>query len=134
MTAAWLVLCAGFIAHVYDEATSGFLEWLNADATGLRERIPWFPIEYWPWLIALSIAIAVLIALTPLVWRGARGTRTLARVYGVVHVVNAIAHMTISVVAGRIMPGTWSSPALLLAALWLLWETERAYAEPARPR
>ena len=133
-TYAWVTLCAAFVTHVWDEATSGFLEWFNATNEGLRSRwewLPFTPFSYRPWLTSLILAIVILTALTPLVWKGRRALLPVSLVYGVIHVLNAVAHMTVSVVAGRIMPGTRSSPTLLLAALWLLWEAERV--RMARP-
>jgi hypothetical protein len=45
-------------------------------------------------------------------------------VYGIIHVANAVGHITVSIAGRWVAPGVYSSPLLLASALWLLSETD----------
>jgi hypothetical protein len=126
---AWLALCAAFALHVLDEAAHDFLSWYNPNALAIRERLPWLPIPVFTfpvWVTGLAIAVAVLTALTPLVYRGRRWLVPVAYAYVIIHVANALGHLTVSIAGRWLAPGVYSSPVLLAAAVWLLYETEHA--------
>ena len=94
----------------------------------IRESIPWLPIPVFTfrsWIIALVVAISILSALTPLVRRGHRWLIPVAYAYGVVHVLNGVAHIVVSLVGGTWMPGVLSAPLVLGAGVWLLHETQQ---------
>jgi hypothetical protein len=125
---AWATLCAAFALHVLDEAANDFLSWYNSNALALRERFPWLPVPVFSfpvWITGLTIAVVALAALTPLAHRRRRGLLPLAYVYGVIHVANAVGHITVSLAGRWFAPGVYSSPVLLASAIWLLYETDR---------
>lgn len=130
---AWATLCFAFALHVVDEAANDFLFWYNPNALALRERMPWLPVPVFTfpvWITGLAIAVFGLMALTPLVRRGRRWLVPFALVFGIIHVANALGHITVSIVGRWFAPGVYSSPVLLGAALWLLYETLRFRAVP----
>jgi len=127
---AWVLLCLAFCAHVADEALTGFLDVYNPTVTAVRAALSWFPMptfEYREWLIGLIVANVVLLALTPLAYRNARGLRPLAYFYAGVMLLNGMGH-TIFTVLGRTVPsvhfsrpapGFYSSPFLLITSVYL---------------
>ncbi len=126
---AWAALCAAFALHVIDEAANNFLTWYNPNALAIRARAPWLPIPVFTfrvWITSLAIAVLALAALTPLVLRGRRWLVPLAYAYAIIHAVNAISHIVVSVTGRWFAPGVYSSPVLFASALWLLLETTRA--------
>jgi hypothetical protein len=126
---AWVALCAAFALHVLDEAANDFLSWYNPNALALRALVPWLPVPVFTfrvWISGLTVAVIALAALTPFVRRGRRWLVPVAYVYAIVHVANAIGHIVVSIAGRWFAPGVYSSPVLLAAALWLLYETDRA--------
>ena len=134
---AWILLCLGLGLHVFDEATTGFLKIYNPTVIALRERLGWWPMptfEFGSWLGGLIIAVSVLLVLTPLVARGAAGTRALAYFFAVLMLLNAGGH-TLATVFGQTVsrvtfprpaPGFWSSPFMAAAAIYLLVQLRRS--------
>ena len=128
---AWVLLCLGLLLHVTDEALTGFLSVYNPTVAVIRERFPWLPVpqfEFESWLTALLIGVAVLLLLSPFVYRGAAWVRPLAYGFAGIMILNAVGH-TAGTIAGRSfgsirfprpMPGFYSSPFILAAALYLL--------------
>ena len=145
---AWVCLACALALHVADEAITGFLPVWNATMTGLREVLPWAPLPIFPkelWLGGLVFAVVAMLAATPAMARGARWTRRLAWFLGVLMVANVFGH-TLGTLFGRTiesvrfarpMPGFYSSPVLLAAAIYLMRQlrAERTRALPgAEPR
>jgi hypothetical protein len=129
--AAWVTLCLAVALHVADEATHDFLSYYNPSVLSIRKLFPWLPLPTFTftfpvWISLLAVAIAAVLALTPLACRGVRWTVWLARVLAVAMALNALQHMAVSVYLGEFMPGVYSSPPLLLASLWLGREAWRA--------
>jgi hypothetical protein len=125
---AWATLCAAFALHVIDEATHDFLSWYNPNALALRARVPWLPVPvftFTAFITALTTVVLALAALTPLVGRGRRWLVPVAYAYGAIHVANGISHIAVSIAGRWLAPGVYSSPVLVAAAVWLLYETER---------
>jgi hypothetical protein len=128
---AWILLCFALALHVFDEATTGFLRIYNPTVVALRDRFGWWPMptfEFGEWLAGLIVAVVVLLALTSMVARGARGTRVLAYFFAVIMLLNAAGH-TLATALGRTVasvtfprpaPGFWSSPIMAAAAIYLL--------------
>jgi hypothetical protein len=135
---AWLALCVAFAVHVIDEAANDFLSWYNANALGIRERLPWLPIPIFTfrvWVIALTMAVLALTALTPFARQGRRWLVPVAYVYAIVFLANGVAHIVVSVTGRWLAPGVYSAPLLLVAATWLLLESRRvATAGPTVPK
>ena len=125
---AWVALCFAFALHVVDEAANDFLSWYNPNALALRARVPWLPVPVFSfpaWITGLAIAVFGLMALTLLVRRGHGWLVPVAFVYGIIHVANALGHITVSIAGRWFAPGVYSAPLLLAAAGWLLYETGR---------
>ena len=68
----------------------------------------------------------LLLALTPVVSRGAQWIRVVSIILGVIMTGNALGHLGASVYWGRLAPGVYSSPPLLIAAVALLVTASRA--------
>ena len=125
---AWAALCTAFALHVLDEAANDFLSWYNPNALAIRDRVPWLPVPVFTfraWITGLTVAIVALAALTPFARRRRRWLVPIAYAYGLVHVANGIAHIAVSISGGWLAPGVYSTPILLAAATWLLYETGR---------
>jgi hypothetical protein len=133
---AWLGLVAALAVHVADEVLTGFLDVYNPTVRALRESIGWFPMpefRFDVWLTGLVAVVIGLAMLTPLVDRGPRLIRAAAVVFAGLMVLNGAAHMA-GTVAGRTvptvrferpMPGFWSSPILIAAAVHFLRSATR---------
>lgn len=137
---AWIAFCGALALHVTDEALTGFLSVYNPTVLALRSRFEWWSMptfEFREWLIGLMVAIAVALSASPLFFRGGRPIRPLAWfIVSVVGVGNSLGH-TLGTIFGRTvanvhfsrpMPGFWSSPLLIGAAVWVLVELKRTKA------
>ncbi len=125
---SWLGLCVALTAHVFDEATTGFLALWNPLVLSIRGRLPWSPLptfEYEVWLGGLIVVIALAFALSWFVFQGARWIRPLAYFLSIVMLGNGLGHIVASVYLGRPAPGVTSSPLLMAAAGFLFWATLR---------
>jgi hypothetical protein len=142
---AWFALTVAFALHVFDEATTGFLNVYNPTVLAMRERYGWWPMptfQFREWLVGLSVGVVLCFALTPFAAQGARWLRPLAWLYAIIHFSNAMGH-TIGTILGhtvatvtfpRPAPGFYSSPLLFLASVWLmvrLWRTSARAPVPA---
>ena len=128
---AWLALCLSFVAHVVDEATTGFLPVYNATVFEMRSRYAWFPMptfEFRGWLAGLIVANLVLLLITPFAFRNAEWLRPIAYFFAGVMLLNGLGH-TIFTIFGQTVaavtfprpaPGFYSSPFLLASSVWLL--------------
>ncbi len=129
---AWLLFAGAVALHVIDEATHDFLSVYNPNAQMIRQRfgvpIPVFTFE--SWIASLAIGILLLLCLSPLAFRGTRWLRWVAVPLAiVVGIFNACGHVGSSIYYQRFMPGVYSSPVLLLSALFLLYEARVARAK-----
>jgi len=120
---AWVLMISAIAVHVFDETVTDFLLFYNELALNLRGGVGFFPLptfSFGAWLGGLIAAIIICFALTPLVSRGGRFIRVLTTVLGMLMVANALGHMLGSVYLGRLLPGFWSSPFLLVAAVFVV--------------
>ncbi len=135
--AAWLGLTVALGLHVTDEALTGFLPVYNGLVEGLRANHPWVPLPTFTfpmWLGGLVVGVVLLFALTPVVSRGAPWIRVVSIILGVIMTGNALGHLGASLYWGRLAPGVYSSPLLLIAAATLLATAFRArLQQPAIP-
>jgi hypothetical protein len=134
---AWFLLTAALAVHVFDEASTGFLSVYNPTVAILRQRYAWFPMpqfEYRAWLTGLIAAVVLLLLLTPLATANVGLVRPLGYVFAVIMLLNGIGH-TAGTIAGRSvasvhfarpMPGFYSSPFLIAAAIYLLIQLRRS--------
>ena len=131
---AWISLAVALAIHVIDEAANDFLPLYNALVETLRESYPWlrFPtFTYSAWIGGLAVGVIGLAAMTPLVLRGYRWLRWLSYLLGCVMVVNGLGHLFGSIWLGYPMPGVYSSPLLLAAAIALLITAARSSGSAA---
>jgi hypothetical protein len=141
---AWLLLNVAFGLHAYEEAFTGFLPIYNQTTAEIRTRIPRLPIPVFSrreWLGSLGMGIAIMLALSPEVYRGARWTKPLIRAVSGIMLGNALLHVA-GTIRGRTfscvqfprpMPGFYSSPLLVAASLNLL-AARRAEQRPKENR
>ena len=127
--AAWVGMACAIALHVTDEALTGFLPVYNEIVSGVRIRHPWVPLPTFTfpvWLGGLALGVLVLLGLTPLVARGTGWLSIASMVLAVLMVGNALGHFAGSLYMGRAVPGVYSSPVLLIAAVALLVTAWRA--------
>lgn len=135
---AWLALCLALVAHVADEALTGFLAVYNPTVLAIRSHNTWFPMPtfgFRQWLIGLIVVNMVLLLLTPLAFRNARGLRPLAYFFATLMLLNGMGHTLITILGRgpawevpipRPAPGFYSSPFLLAASVWLFVSLRRS--------
>ena len=120
---AWLTLCGALAVHVADEALTDFLSVYNPAVRALRARFPLLPLPTFTfrvWLGGLIAATLLLCALAPAAFHGAPGLRPGAYVFGIVMAVNGLLHLGGSLYMRKAMPGVYSAPLILVAAIYLL--------------
>ena len=137
---AWVAFALALALHVTDEATHDFLATYNPAVLWIRARAPFLPLPtftFWPWLTLLIAAITLLLCVSPLASRGNRWLRRAAWPIGIlVGMLNALGHITSSIYFHRWMPGVYSSPLLLAAAIYLLfaaWSMRRTQKRTGFP-
>ena len=142
---AWLWLVVALALHVIDEALTGFLDVYNPTVRALREGLGWFPMpefRFDVWAAGLAALVLALALLTPLVARGSRAVRVATVIFAALMVLNGVGHLA-GTLAGRTvatvrferpMPGTWSSPLLIAAAVTYLARARRGDGASAPPR
>ena len=134
---AWIGMWLALAVHVTDEALTGFLSVYNPTVTALRTYLGYWPMPnfaFRDWLTGLIAFIVLLAALTPFAFRNAPWIRPVlyfcAIVFGILnglgHTTGTILGRTVSTVRfPRPMPGFYSSPLLLVAAIYLLVQLRR---------
>lgn len=136
---AWVLLCLSLALHITDEALTGFLSVYNPTVIALRARPGFWPMPtfgFREWLSGLIAGCVILLALSPLVFRGARWIRPLFYLFAFIMVLNGMGH-TIATVFGQTVssvrfprpaPGFYSSPFVLAAAVYALVQLRRTRA------
>lgn len=120
---AWVFLALAFALHVVDEALTGFLPFYNSIVASIQESFSWIslPTFSFPvWITGLIIGVLVLLGLSPMAFAGNHHLRPLGYFLGVLMTGNALGHIGGSIYLGKMAPGVFSSPVLLIAALALL--------------
>ena len=95
----------------------------NPAVRAIRARFPFLPLPTFTfrvWLTGLVLAVGVLASLTPFAIRGAPWMRPIAYAFGIVMAGNGLLHLVGSVYMRKAMPGVYSAPLLLAAAVYLL--------------
>lgn len=108
----WLVLCLALAIHVAEEIHGGFLSMYAAALEATRDLFPFLGVPHLGltvWLSASIGLVALLTALTPLAYRGARGMRALMLWFVGLALANVIGHVGGSLLVGKVLPGTWST-------------------------
>jgi membrane-bound ClpP family serine protease len=120
---AWVALCLALALHVTDEALTDFLSVYNPTVMTIRQRLPFLPLPTFTfnvWLTGLILAIILLLALSPFAFRGARWIGAAAYIFGIIMLANGLQHMVGSILMGKLMPGVYSSPLLVICSIYLL--------------
>jgi hypothetical protein len=120
----WLFFGYTLALHVLDEAGHDFLSFYNPNALAIRRAVPFLRLPvftFQQWVGSLALALAVLLALTPLAFRGLKAVRGLAVPVAMVGgILNGTAHILSSIYLRRMMPGVYSAPLLLVSGTLLL--------------
>jgi hypothetical protein len=119
---AWIFLAAALALHVTDEAMTDFLSVYNPTVRAIRERLPFLLLptfSFGVWLTGLCVGILLLFCLSPLAFRGSRFLIWVAFPLSIIMLGNGLLHIAGSFYLGRLMPGVYSSPILLIASAWL---------------
>ncbi len=127
---AWILLALALALHVADEALNDFLSFWNPLVKTVREQAPLVPLPTFTfegWLTGLILGVALLLALSPLAFRGQRWMVPFAYFLGIIMVGNGLLHTVGSLYYGRLLPGVYSSPFLIAAALYLLVSVGRRH-------
>jgi hypothetical protein len=120
---AWLALCIALGIHVVDEALTDFLSVYNPAVRAIRARFPFLPLPTFTfpvWLGGLIMVTVLLLALSPAAFRGEPWMRPAACAFGVVMAGNGLLHLVGSLYMRKAMPGVYSAPLILGAAIYLL--------------
>ena len=142
---AWLALALAVGLHVIDEAATGFLSIYNPTVIEMRHRWGWFPMPtftFESWLEGLAAFVLLLLVLSPFAFHNAGWIRPIAYFMGALMICNAVGHTAAtllgrtvaSVHVSRPAPGFYSSPALVIASVYLLIQLRRTAHAPGRHR
>ena len=119
-------MCAALAVHAVDELATGYLGVHNSTVHALRESYPLIPLPTLTFNLMLSLlifAVVVLVALSPLVWKGKWAMRPISHVYAAVMLSNGLGHIAHSIFMQELMPGVYSSPLLLVTSIILIKAT-----------
>lgn len=136
-TAAWLLTVLALAAHAADEVLHGsygiYEDWGRILMTILPSlELPPFNREVW--LVNLGGALAVLLALTWLVWLQ-RGVMIAASyTLAAFTTLNGVLHLLAAAALKTMVPGAWSAPVLIAAGLFLFIAVPRRAQGAAAPR
>jgi Protein of unknown function with HXXEE motif len=120
----WLFFGYTLALHVLDEAGHDFLSVYIPNALAIRRAVPFLPIPvftFQSWIGSLALALTLLLAMTPLAFRGLKWVRGLAiPIAALVGIGNGLAHILSSLYMKRLMPGVYSAPLLLVSGTLLI--------------
>ncbi len=123
---AWMGLCVALAIHVADEAITDFLSLYNPAVLAIRERNPALPLPtftFESWLSWLVFAVLALVAASYFVWRGRWAMRPISYIFAAVMLLNGLLHIAGSLYMGKMMPGVYTSPLLLVTSVVLIIAT-----------
>ncbi|MBD3349581.1 MAG: HXXEE domain-containing protein [Candidatus Eisenbacteria bacterium] len=124
----WLFLCLALAIHVAEEIGSGFLSAYDLALEAMRRLVPYVEVPHVSltvWLGGSIGVVAVLALLTPLAYRGARGMRVLMLWVIGLALANVAGHLGGSILAGRMIPGAYSTIALAVACAYAIMADRR---------
>jgi hypothetical protein len=119
---AWVLLTVALVVHVTDEALTDFLSVYNPAVQAIRRRVPFVPLPMFTfrvWLAGLCLGILVAVGLSFLAFRGGQLALVLAYPVAILMFGNGVGHIVLSLYRRRLMPGTYSSPILVAASVYL---------------
>jgi len=131
----WLFFGYSLALHVLDEAGHNFLSFYNPNALAIRRALPWLPFPvftFQSWIGSLLCALALWMALAPMAFCRPKWMRRLAIPVAVLAGIgNALGHLGSSIYYGRLMPGVYTAPLILLAGIVLLRDAVWGRSAPA---
>lgn len=116
-----MVLCLALAVHVADEAFNGFLPVYNDAVRAIGELFPFVPAPRLTLAVWLGLTVALVAALTallPFAYRGVAWMRTATIGVSLIALANVTGHAGGSLMAGRLMPGVYSTPLLAAAGAY----------------
>ena len=119
---AWVAMAVTIALHVTDEAGTDFLSVYNPAVQAIRARLPFLPLPtftFGVWLTGLVLGILLLLVLSPLAFRRTRWIVWVSLLLAVLMFGNGLGHIAGSFYLGRLMPGVYSAPLLLVASAYL---------------
>jgi len=119
---AWVAMAVTIALHVTDEAGTDFLSVYNPAVQAIRARLPFLPLPtftFGVWLTGLVLGILLLLVLSPLAFRRTRWIVWVSLPLAVLMFGNGLGHIAGSFYLGRLMPGVYSAPLLLVASAYL---------------
>ena len=126
---AWVAFALAVAVHVADEAAHDFLSVYNPTVRAIRARLPFLlvPTFSFPvWIGGLIAGIFLLLLLSPLAFQGDDRLRLIAWPLAItIGIGNSSLHVAGSAYFHRWMPGVYSAPILMFAAVCLLTATYR---------
>lgn len=125
---SWLLLCGAFGLHIVDEAVTNFLSLYNPAVEKIKESVPFLPLPtftFESWITLLIGTVILLFFLSKFAYSGRSWMRPLSYLFACVMLGNSLLHLGGSLVTGEILPGAYSSPVLLVGALYLLWSLQK---------
>jgi hypothetical protein len=129
---AWVAMAVTIALHVTDEAATDFLSVYNPAVHAIRARLPFLPVPtftFGVWLTGLVLGVLLLLALAPLAFRGKRWVIWASFPLSVLMFGNGLMHIAGSFYLGRLMPGVYSAPILLIASACLFLCARRRLRE-----
>ena len=125
----WLFFGYTLALHVLDEAGHDFVTLFNLNVLAVRRSVPWLRVPtltLQDFIGILVLFLAVLLALTPLAFRGTKWVKGLAiPIAAVAGILNGLLHILSSMYMRRMMPGVYSAPLIVLSGMLLLKEASR---------
>jgi hypothetical protein len=134
---AWVLLALAILLHVIDEAVTGFLVVYNPTVMAWRERWPWLPfpvLQFEWWLGGLLAGVLFLLFVSRWAYRGAGWMKVSAWILAVIMIFNGVGHIAGTIFGpalaalrvARPLPGFYSSPVLIAAAVYLIHQLRAA--------
>lgn len=120
---AWIALCLTLALHVTDEALNDFLSVYNPAVETIKQKIPFLPIPTFTfniWLIGLISGITLLFFLSPFAFRRVWWMTPVSYILGIIMLMNGLGHFAGSLYMGKLMPGVYSAPLLIVSSIYLL--------------
>jgi hypothetical protein len=125
---AWLLMTLSIALHVTDETITDFLPFYNNIVKSLRVNLGFFPaptFSFEIWFGGLILGIILCLGFTTYIAQGGKLPRRIATILAVLMIFNALGHLSGSVYFGKILPGARSSPLLLLASLFMVYQVSK---------
>jgi hypothetical protein len=131
--ASWVAVSLALALHVWDEATHNFLAVYNPMVLAIREELHFLPLPTFTfevWFYGLITAVVVLLLLSVFAFQGNRWIRPISYGLALIMILNGMLHLTLSGYDRVMMPGVYSSPVLIAAAMWLIMQLRTSSPGP----